>query len=120
MLEKNSDTTSIEHKTPTGLIGKFVARNEVNPPTALITTINLRKANMTTGTGASTDITEGSDSREEIQLEELILSFSYQLETLIRVLEGKGVLTRDELIAEFQTLLAEKVNAANPSASQVH
>jgi hypothetical protein len=81
---------------------------------------DLRTANMTSETGSSVNDREGSDGGDEVKVEEFMLSFSYQLETLIRVLEAKGVLSREELLAEFNIMLAEKPSAAKPSTSQVN
>ena len=45
---------------------------------------------------------------KEVRLTELALSLSYQFEALIRVLEAKGVLSRDELLNEIKLIRKEQ------------
>jgi hypothetical protein len=47
---------------------------------------------------------ERLDSSQSLTLEELALSNSYEIAALVAVLERKGVLTRDEVIAEIKIL----------------
>ena len=47
---------------------------------------------------------EQLDSGESITLEELALSNSFEIAALVAVLERKGLLTRDEVIAEIRIL----------------
>ncbi len=51
---------------------------------------------------------ERMDKRETVSLEELTLSNVYQLEALVLLLEEKGILTVDELIAKIKELRVAK------------
>ena len=46
----------------------------------------------------------------EVPVTELALSLSYQFEALIRLLERKEVLSREELIAEIRAITALETN----------
>jgi hypothetical protein len=45
---------------------------------------------------------------KEVRLTELALSLSYQFEAVIRVLETKGILSRDELLNEIKLIRKEQ------------
>jgi hypothetical protein len=47
---------------------------------------------------------EQLDSSQSVTLEELALSNSFEIAALVAVLERKGILTRDEVIAEIKIL----------------
>lgn len=47
---------------------------------------------------------EQLDSSQSVTLEELALSNSFEIAALVAVLERKGLLTRDEVIAEIRIL----------------
>jgi len=47
---------------------------------------------------------ERLDSSESVTLEELAFSNSFEIAALVAVLERKGILTRDEVIAEIKIL----------------
>ncbi len=51
---------------------------------------------------------ERMDKRETVSLEELTLSNVYQLEALVLLLDEKGILTVDELIAKIKELRVAK------------
>jgi hypothetical protein len=46
--------------------------------------------------------------RKTVTVEDLALSNAYQLEALINVLERKGILTKDEVLAELEVIAATK------------
>jgi hypothetical protein len=47
---------------------------------------------------------EQLDSSQSVTLEELALSNSFEIAALVAVLERKGILNRDEVIAEIKIL----------------
>ena len=51
---------------------------------------------------------ERMDKRETVSLEELVLSNVYQLEALVLLLDEKGILTVEELIAKIKELRVAK------------
>ncbi len=51
---------------------------------------------------------EQMDKRERVSLEELVLSNVYQLEALVLLLDEKGILTVEELIAKIKELRVAK------------
>ena len=53
------------------------------------------------------------EERETISVEDLALSNAYQLEAMINVLERKGLLTKDEVLAELEIIAATKGKKVN-------
>ena len=51
--------------------------------------------------------------RETLTVEELALSNAYQLEAMINVLERKGLLNKDEVLAELEIIAATKGKKVN-------
>lgn len=50
--------------------------------------------------------------REEVSLEQVVLSQAYALQALIKVLEKKGVLTKKEVLEELEMIQEVIVTAA--------
>jgi hypothetical protein len=55
------------------------------------------------------------DAHTEISALELSMSTAYQLEAIVRVLERKGLLTRDELLIEVKQIAEEQRKNQRPS-----
>ena len=53
------------------------------------------------------------EKRETVSVEELALSNAYQLEAMIDVMERKGLLTKDEVLAELEIIAATKGKKVN-------
>lgn len=53
-------------------------------------------------------MTEELDSNEDVTLEQLVVSHSYEMLALITVLERKGLVTRDEIISVIKELKDQK------------
>ena len=53
------------------------------------------------------------EKREAVSVEDLALSNAYQLEAIINVLERKGLLTKDEVLAELEIIAATKGKKVN-------
>jgi hypothetical protein len=49
---------------------------------------------------------------------ELAMSTAFQLEAIIRLLERKGMMTRDEILAEVAELTGEQRNKSNGAPSR--
>ncbi len=59
-----------------------------------------------------------STENQEVPVTELAMSLSYQFEALIRVLEAKGILSRDELLEEIRATILKQ--DSNQFPSQAH
>jgi hypothetical protein len=46
------------------------------------------------------------EKKREVPVSELVLSLSYQFEAIVRLLERKAMLSREELIAEIRVIMA--------------
>ena len=55
-------------------------------------------------------ITLANQKQEAVHMEEVIMSQVYTLQALINVLEKKGLLTREEILAEFHELQKSLAN----------
>ncbi len=53
------------------------------------------------------------EKRETVSVEDLALSNAYQLEAMINVLERKGLLNKDEVLAELEIIAATKGKKVN-------
>ena len=54
-----------------------------------------------------------ADKCETVSVEDLALSNAYQLEAMINVLERKGLLNKDEVLAELEIIAATKGKKVN-------
>ncbi len=53
------------------------------------------------------------EKRETVSVEDLALSNAYQLEAMINVLERKGLLNKDEVLAELEIIAVTKGKKVN-------
>lgn len=55
-------------------------------------------------------------SKEEVPITELVRSLTFQLESMIRLLERKGLLSREEVLREIRTMIVtHRGDGAKPS-----